>query len=391
MITSPLLTAEVLNLPMINIVSYLKEMRIEIGKELIDLSVGNPDLPPCDEAIETLSQVSKKKNIHGYGNFDGRPELLESIKNFYFKHYHVSITDKEINVVRGVRNLLFTISYIFVKPGDTILIPSIGYQSYYLATIFNHAVPYMIPINESNGYVPDLKAIPESVLKEAKLLYLNYPNNPTGAFISREQLTAIVETCRKYNILICYDNAYNEILFDGNKPFSIMEIPGAKDVCVEIISMSKLTCLAGWRIAFCVANEQISRYIWNYNAVTDSAVYDGFQIAGAVALNHVVDQHDSARLSQIYQHRRDIMLKSFDTAGIEYYKPEGGFYIWLNTPDGMTDIEYSRQIARRAKVLLTPGSYYGDDGVHNIRVSLTADEDTLRSAAERISALNKKA
>ena len=391
MITSPLLTEEVLNLPMINIVSYLKEMRLEIGKDLIDLSVGNPDLPPCDEAIDILSAVSKLKNIHGYGNFDGRPELLDSIKNFYFKHYNVCVSNNEINVIRGVRNLLFYISYIFVKPGETILIPSVGYQSYYLATIFNHAEPYFIPINEQNRYVPDLKALPEEVLKKAKLLYLNYPNNPTGAYITREQLTEIVEICRQYEILICYDNAYNEILFDEKKPLSILEIPSAKDVSIEIISMSKLTCLAGWRIAFCVANEQFSRYIWNYNAVTDSAVYNGFQIAGAAALNYVVNNNDSSRLSQIYQKRRDIMLESFDTAGIQYYKPEGGFYIWLNTPSGVTDIEYSKEIARKAKVLLTPGSYYGDDGINNIRVSLTADEKTLHIAAERISTLATKA
>ena len=385
MIESPLLTKEVLSLPMINIVSFLKEMRQEAGTGLIDLSVGNPDLPPCDEAIDELVRVSALRNVHGYGNFDGQEALLDSIISYYKTRYNVGVEKNQINVIRGVRNLLFYIAYIFTAPGDTILVPSIGYQSYYLATIFNHASPYMVPMTQENGYVPDLNQVPESVLKRAKLLYLNYPNNPTGSQITFEQLTNIVDICRKYQILLCYDNAYNEILFDGNQPVSLMQIPGAEEIGIEIFSMSKLTCLAGWRIAFCIANPTITNYIWNYNAVTDSAVYDGFQLAGAKALQHVTEHNDGKRLSKIYQKRRDIITSGFDAAGISYFRPMGGFYVWLNAPEGMTDVEFSQQICLKTKVLVTPGSYYGEDGARNVRISLTAGEHDLEIAAQRIS------
>lgn len=390
MIESPLLTKEVLSLPMINIVSFLKQMRLEAGTGLIDLSVGNPDLPPCDAAISELVKVSGRKDIHGYGNFDGQQALLDSVIGYYKTRYNVDVEKKEINIVRGVRNLLFYIAYIFTAPGDTILVPGIGYQSYYLAAVFNHATAYRVPMTEENGYIPDLDQVPEAVLKRAKLLYLNYPNNPTGSHITRAQLTHLVDICCKYQILLCYDNAYNEILFDGNQPISLMQIPGAKEIGIEIFSMSKLTCLAGWRIAFCVANETITNYIWNYNAVTDSAVYDGFQLAGAKALQYVTEHDEGKRLSEIYQKRRDIITSGFDAAGIQYFKPMGGFYVWLNVPEGISDIDFSRQICRKARVLVTPGSYYGDDGRKNIRISLTAGEKELEIAAGRISSLATK-
>ncbi len=381
---SPLLTGEVLEKPMINIVSYLKQMRIAAGGDLIDLSVGNPDLPPCQEAIDELVKRSAQKNIHGYGNFDGQPVLLESIQRYYHTRYHAAVAKDEINIIRGVRNLLFTLSYIFAAPGDTLLIPAIGYQSYYLATIFNHCTPYFMPMTEQNGFVPDLDAVPESVLQSAKVLYLNFPCNPIGSQITLAELTHIVDVCKRYQILLCYDNAYNEIVFDGIKPVSLLEIPGAKEIGVEITSMSKLTCLAGWRIAFCVASPEITNYIWNYNAVTDSAVFDGFQFAGAKALDYVTDHDDGKRLAAIYQKRRDIVLKGLDAANIRYFKPQGGFYVWLHVPEGMTDVEFSQSVCRKCKVLLTPGSYYGDDGAKFVRISLTASPEQLADAAGRI-------
>ncbi|RRD63965.1 aminotransferase class I/II-fold pyridoxal phosphate-dependent enzyme [Fretibacterium sp. OH1220_COT-178] len=387
MITSPLLTADVLTKPMINVVSFLKRMRLESDSELIDLSVGNPDLPPHASVIDELIKCSQREDIHGYGNFDGQPVLLENIQRYYRKRYQAEVAKNQIHVIRGVRNLLFSIAYIFVAPGETVLIPSIGYQSYYLATLFNHAEPYLVPMQPEANYVPEVWTLPEDVLARAKLLYLNYPNNPTGSQITREQLTRIVEVCRKYGILLCYDNAYNEIVFDGLSPISLFEIPGAWEIGIEITSMSKLTSLAGWRIAFCVANESIINYIWNYNAVTDSAVYDGFQIAGAKALAHVIEHDDGKRLASIYRKRRDIVMSGFDTAGITYYKPQGGFYMWLNVPEGKTDMDFAAEICRKAQVLLTPGSYYGESGAHNVRLSLTASEDRLQTAADRIAGL----
>lgn len=383
MIRSKLLTEETMSFPMINIVSFLKQCRVEAGNGLIDLSVGNPDLPPCEPAIRELVERSADPNIHGYGNFDGQPVLKQSIMDYYKVKHNVRIEEEEINIVRGTRNILFYIAYLFTGPGDYVLIPSIGYQSYFLAATFSGATPYFVDMKESKGYIPDLDTVPEEVLKKAKVLYLNYPNNPTGSHITKQQLKKIVDVARKYNILICYDNAYNEILFDGHKPISLMEIEGAKDIGIEVFSLSKLTGLAGWRIGFCVTNKEIANIIWNYRAVTDSAPYDGFQFAAAKALENATINNMGEEMSQIYQHKRDIITSCFDSIGISYFKPQGSFYVWLNAPngDGKT---FAHDVVRKTKVLMTPGEYYGDDGVGNVRISLTASLEKLTEASERL-------
>ncbi len=386
MIKSRLLTEETLSLPMISTVSFLKQCRIEAGEGLIDLSVGNPDLPPCNPAIQELVERSANPYIHGYGNFDGQPVLKQSIINYYKTKYDVNVDKDEINILRGIRNILFYIAYLFAGPGDYVLIPSIGYQSYYLATIFSGATPYFIKMEESTGYYPDLENVPDEVLSKAKLLYLNYPNNPTGSHVTKEQLQKTVDIARKHNILICYDNAYNEIVFDGLEPISFMEIEGAKDIGIEVFSLSKLTGLAGWRIAFCISNKEIANYIWNYRAVTDSAPYDGFQFAAAKAIDYVTHNNEGKKMAAIYQHRRDIITSSLDSIGISYFKSQGGFYLWLNAPNG-NGKAFAYDVVRKTKVLLTPGEYYGDDGAGNVRISLTAGEETLAEAAERLSKL----
>ena len=381
---SPLFTEEMLKEPMIDVVSYLKQMRMEAGQGLIDLSVGNPDLPPCQDAIDELVRRRAQTNIHGYGNFDGQPCLIDSIIRYYKTRYGVDVARNEINITRGVRTMLFSTACIFTSPGDLVLVPSIGYQSYFLGATFCHAQPYFIPMPEDNCFVPRLRELPEDVLRRAKLLYLNYPNNPIGSQITHEQLQEIVDICREYEILLLYDNAYNEIVFDGRKPVSLLEIEGGKEIGIEVTSMSKLTCLAGWRIAFCVSSAETAKYIWNYNALADSAVFDGFQFAGAKALDYVTDHDDGKRLAHIYQQRRDIVLEGLDAAGLKYYRSEGGFYVWINVPEGMTDYEFSREVCRKCKVLLTPGSYYGPEGARFVRISLTASPEKLREAAKRI-------
>jgi LL-diaminopimelate aminotransferase len=386
MFESRIVTPEIRKKNQVEIVSFLGECKKKARPGLIDLSIGNPDVPPCQEALTELIERSKDPGMHGYGNFNGVEELLQGITEYYAKVFDTEVTSDEIMVVRGIRSAIFDVATIFAGSGDYVLLPSVSYPSYFLATDFSGASTYLIPTSEADGYLPDLNQVPLEVLQKAKVLYLNYPHNPTGAVITKEKLEEIVEFARRHSILICYDNAYSEIVFDQEKPISLMEIEGAKEVGVELFSLSKLTSLAGWRISFITGGAKIISQIKEYLSLTDTAPYNGFQYGAAVALRQTYLDNTGSKLKKHYQKRRDALNKVLDAKGLHYYLSKGGFYLWVCSPKG-SGRDFANYLLEEANVLVVPGDYYGEDGAQYVRLSLTTSEEQFEALLERLSRL----
>jgi aspartate/methionine/tyrosine aminotransferase len=370
----------------VEIVSYLSNLKKRSGEELIDLSIGNPDLPPCDEALEILRESINIKGIHGYGNLEGLPELKHQISEYYRTRYHVDIRPDEIVIVRGIRTMIFSLTSLFTGPGDIVLIPNVAYPSYFLATEFSGASQYLVPMNEDQGFIPDLDLVPEEILAQAKMLFLNYPNNPTGAVIKKAQLEKIVKIAKQYSILIVYDNAYNEIVFDDETPLSFMEIEGAKDVGIELFSLSKLTSLAGWRISFCTAGKEIISTIYEYLSLTETAPFNGFQFAAAKAIEMVSKHNLGHTIAMRYKDRYDSLSKVLEKIGLSYYPSKGSFYVWIRSPKG-TGRDFADFLVEEAKLLVVPGEYYGPGGLEYVRISLTMPDNLFDVFLKRLESM----
>ena len=389
MITSRKITDTIRNKPQVEIVSFLAQCKAQAPDGLIDLSIGNPDVPPCKEAIDELVLRSQDPKMHGYGNFNGIPELKDSICEYYDTAYKTKVSHEEIVIVRGIRSAIFAVAGVFAAAGDSILFPSVSYPSYFLAADFCGASTQLIPVSSKNGYIPDLESVPEEILRKSKLLYLNFPNNPTGAIIEKRQLEKIVEVARKYSILICYDNAYNEIVFEGAKPISFMEIEGAREVGVELFSFSKLTSLAGWRISFIAGGKHLIEKIYEYLSLTDTAPYNGFQYAAAVALRQNTLSGKGKELAAHYEKRKKALEMVCDDIGLEYFTSKGGFYLWVRSPfdDGR---KFTHYLLEKIGLLVVPGDYYGSDGDAYVRFSLTTDENEFAQVLKRMKTLSFK-
>ncbi|MDD3996280.1 MAG: aminotransferase class I/II-fold pyridoxal phosphate-dependent enzyme [Sphaerochaetaceae bacterium] len=386
MFTSTKVTDRIRTSSQVEIVSYLSDRKKSGGPSLIDVSIGNPDLAPCEDALVELEESLHVSGIHGYGSLGGVSEFKKSIIDYYRAQYNVTLSTSEIAIVRGIRTVIFTITSLFAGKDDIVLIPSIAYPSYFLATEFAGATKYLVPTTEQTNFIPDLSIVPPEVLEKSKILFLNYPNNPTGAVIPKESLLEIVEIARKYSILIVYDNAYNEIVFDNEEPISLMEIEGAKEVGIELFSLSKLTSLAGWRISFCTGGKEIIDILYEYLSLTDTAPFNGFQYAAAKAL--MVNYRDKIgpKIARRYQERRDRLSHALDVAALTYHQSKGGFYIWVRAPkgDGRT---YADFLVEHAGLLVTPGEYYGPGGKDYVRFSLTATDEMFDEIVRRIESL----
>ena len=386
MIRNVLLTEHITSKPMVQVVSFLAGCQQKSGPGLLDLSIGNPDLPPSAEVIEALVGASRDPSIHGYGKFGGHPALKQRIIEYYRTRYNVSIGPDELIVVRGIRSMIFTIAALFAGTDDYVLLPSISYPSYYLAADLAGARTCLIDVDESSDYMPDVSTIPEDILRKTAILFLNYPNNPTGAAATKPILQQAVNCAKEYGFLICYDNAYNEIVFDGREPLSILEADGARDTGIEMFSLSKLASLAGWRIAFCAGGSGIIEQVHQLQSLTDTAPYDGFQLAAASALEEATTGLRGEAIARHYQERRDKLAHVLGRAGISYYLPQGGMYLWAKSPDG-DGMEFTRFLFDTKRVLVTPGCYYGDSGAGHVRFSLAAPQEVFDEALLRLGTL----
>ena len=352
------------------------------GKNVINLGIGNPDLPPSEATIEALCTEAHKHNVHGYQSYIGIPELRKGFADWYRKWYHVNLNPQtEIQPLIGSKEGILHITLAFVNPGESVLVPNPGYPTYSSASSLCEANILTYELDENNGWQPDFEAMEKMDLSQVKLMWVNYPNMPTGAKGSVELFKKLVGFGKKHNIVICNDNPYSFILND--EKLSILSVEGAKDCCIEMNSMSKAHNMAGWRIAMLATNPEFIQWILKVKSNVDSGMFRPMMVAAVAALKNTEEWHDG--MNQIYANRRVLAHQIMDALNCTYDKNQSGMFIWARIPDSCTDSgELADKILYGKNVFITPGFIFGNKGSRYVRISLCCPEPTLLEALNRI-------
>ena len=360
-----------------------KQELIKKGTDVINLGVGDPDQPTPEHIIEELYKASQNPDTHQYATYVGMPELREAIAGFYEKRFGVELDhEKEVLTLIGSKEGIGHIPLAFVNSGDVVLVPDPAYPVYKVGTLFAGGEPYYMPLLKGNGFLPDLEAIDPQVARHAKMMFINYPNNPTSACCDVSFFEKVVEFAQEHNIIVCHDAAYSEIAYDGYEPPSFLAVPGAKEVGIEFHSLSKTYNMTGWRIGFAVGNKDIIQGLGIIKTNLDSGIFRAVQFAGIVALTG--PQENIARMQKIYQKRRDALVDGLNSIGWKVQKPKATFYVWAPVPPGYTSKELAGTLLEKAGILATPGVGFGENGEGFIRFSLTVDDKKLAEAVQRI-------
>lgn len=352
------------------------------GKNVINLGIGNPDLPPSKEAIQVLCTEAQKPNTHGYQSYVGIPELRNAFANWYKQWYDVELNPAtEIQPLIGSKEGILHTTLALVNAGESVLVPNPGYPTYSSASRICEANIISYDLDENNGWQPDFEALERMNLSDVKLMWVNYPNMPTGAKASMDLFEKLVTFGKKHNIVICNDNPYSFILND--KKLSILAIPGAKDICIELNSMSKSHNMAGWRMAMLASNPEFIQWILKVKSNVDSGMYRPLMVAAAKALETKKEWHDS--MNAVYAKRRTIAFQIMDALECVYDTDQVGMFVWAKIPDHYTG---SGELADKAlydkQVFITPGFIFGDKGERYVRISLCSTEKLLGEALERM-------
>jgi len=354
------------------------------GVPIIRLDIGSPDLPPADFIVEALEKSARRADTHGYTPNGGNPAFRQAITQYYHSRFNVELDPQtETLGLIGSKEGLFNLSQVLINPGDVSLVPDPGYPVYSASGIIAGAEIYPLPLRHENGYLPDLGSIPASILKRARILWLNYPNNPTGAIAPFDFLAQAVEFGRKHHIVIAHDAPYADVCFDGYKAASILQVPGAKEVCVEFNSLSKSYNMAGWRLGMAVGNPQVVGYLATYKSQMDTSHFQAVLDAGTVALTG--DQSWIEERNQIYQYRRDLILQGLRSAGFSAETPAAAIYVWARLPEAYQDsTDFCNRLLEQTGVSITPGVVYGQYGEGYVRVSLGTATDQIKIAMQRL-------
>ena len=352
------------------------------GKNVINLGVGSPDLPPSEQTIETLCEHARKANEHGYQPYVGIPERRKGFADWYKTWYNVDLDPKtEIQPLIGSKEGILHISLAFLNPGDGVLVPNPGYPTYSSVSKLVEArlIPY--ELKEELGWQPDFEELEKMDLSNVKLMWTNYPNMPTGANASVELYEKLVAFGRKHGIIICNDNPYSFIL--NEHPLSILSIPGAKEICIEMNSMSKAHNMPGWRMAMLASNAQFVQWILKVKSNIDSGQFKPMQYAAVEALSAKKEWYDN--MNRVYRSRRDLAGQIMRTLGCEYDENQVGMFLWGRIPDSAESGEaIANKVLYEANVFLTPGFIFGSRGERYIRISLCCKNETLEEALKRI-------
>ena len=353
------------------------------GKPLINLGIGNPDLPPPSSVKKALRKSAKKDTTHGYQSYKGLPEFRDAVSAFYKKTYQVSIdSDREVLPLFGSKEGIMHISMALLNKNDKVLIPNPGYSTYASVTRLVEAEPVFYDLNPSNHWHPDLKEIEQYDLTKVKIMWVNYPNMPTGGKATIELFEQLIAFGKKHNILIINDNPYSLIL--TNKPLSILQVNGAKDTAVELNSLSKSFNMAGWRIGMLVGNQTIIEQTLKVKSNVDSGMFYGLQMGGIAAMRLGNDWFE--KLDQEYLKRRLIVREIVEKLGWTYEKESEGFFVWAKIPEGQDDTIISDNLLKKYHVFVTPGSIFGSNGKGYLRFSLCVNQKVLKQVFERVSA-----
>ncbi|MCX5991618.1 MAG: LL-diaminopimelate aminotransferase [Chloroflexi bacterium] len=351
------------------------------GEKVISFGMGDPDIATPDSIIQRLCREAKVPANHRYPETYGLPEFRRAIAQWYERRFGVVLDpDKEVLPLIGSKEGIGHIAFCFVDPGDIALIPDPAYPVYSVSTMFAGGEAYFMPLTEDNGFLPDLERVPPEVARRAKVLWLNYPNNPTGAVAGIDFFKKAVAFAKKYDLVVCHDAPYTEVAFDGYRPPSFLEVPGAKDVGVEFHSLSKSYNMTGWRVGMAVGNAQIRDALMRFKSNLDSGIPQAIQYAAIEALRG--DQSCIEEHNAIYQRRRDRIVKVLREVGLRVTPPKASLYIWAGIPDGYTSAEYATKLLDGAGVVVTPGTGYGKYGEGYIRLSLTAADSEIDEGLE---------
>lgn len=355
------------------------------GVDVISLGIGDPDLPTPQFVIERMQQAVTNPQYHRYPDYEGSLAFRQAACQFYQRRWGVAFDPhSQVMALIGSKEGLAHLIWAYIGPGDVALVPDPGYPVYRTHTLLAGGEPYPLPLIRENGFLPDLQAIPAEVARRAKLLFINYPNNPTGAVAPLSFYEEAVAFCRQYDILLVSDNAYSEITFDGYRAPSVFNVGGASDVAVEFWSLSKPFNMTGWRIAFAVGSKEAIAALGIIKTNTDSGQFTAIQEAAIAALTSPEADRFVAELNQVYQRRRDLAVAGLRAIGLDASPMKGSFYLWVPVPAGHTSASFATLLLEQAGVVVTPGAAYGQHGEGYIRISLCTKEERLKEALRRI-------
>ncbi len=353
------------------------------GVDLIRLDAGSPDLPPAPFIVQALQRSAENPNHHGYMPYGGTPEYRAAWAEFYGRRFGVELDPQtEVLGLIGSKEGIFNLTLAYVNPGDVVLVPDPGYATYVNAALFAGGEVVYLPLLAENKFLPDLRAIPVDTLRRAKLMWLNYPNNPTGAVAPPEFFAEAIALARAHNFIVAHDAPYTEVTFDGYRAPSLLQFPGARQVGVELHSLSKTYNMGGWRVGVAVGNAEVVSTLGKLKGNIDTSTFQPIMEAAAAALTG--DQSWLAERNAIYRQRRDVALAAVRAAGLHADTPVAAIYVWARLPAGVEDRAYAADLLDATGVSLTPGSIYGPSGAGYIRISLCLPAERLREAMERV-------
>ncbi len=360
-----------------------KQEKIKQGVDVIDLGVGDPDLPTPEPIVEALKRAAENPENHRYPSYVGMRAYRQAVSEWYRRRFGVDLDpDREVIALIGSKEGIAHFPLAFVEEGDVVLCPDPAYPVYRIGTIFAGGKPYTMPLKEENDFLPDIGSIPQEVVDRAKIIWINYPNNPTSANATEDFYRDLVRWAKKNNIIIASDNAYSEIYTGDEKPISILQIEGAKDVAIEFHSLSKTYNMTGWRIGMAVGNEELVRALGKVKTNIDSGQFNAVQEAGIAALNLPEEELD--KLRAIYRDRREVMTSALRKLGLKPLESDVTFYVWTKVPEGYTSAQFVGRLIEEAGIVCTPGNGFGDAGEGYFRISLTVPIERLVEAAKRI-------
>ncbi len=353
------------------------------GEEVFSFAIGDPDMPTPDNIVDKLCQAARDTDNHRYPETAGLPELRRAIANWYQKRFNVSLNpETEVLPLIGSKEGIGHMALCFIDPEDVALVPDPGYPVYAMGTILAGGKPHYLPLLSKNKFLPDLDAIPAEVLEKAKLLWLNYPNNPTGAVASPDFFKRVVQFAKKHDLAVCHDGPYSEVCYDEYQPTSFMEVDGAKEVGVEFHSFSKSYNMTGWRIGMVVGNAEMIDALKRVKSNLDSGIPQAIQQAAIEALTgpqDAIKKHNA-----VYQRRRDLIVDLLNDLGLEAKPPKAGLYVWAKVPDGYTSLDFTNDLLDKVGVAVIPGTGYGSSGEGYVRLSLTVPDAMLVKALSRL-------
>lgn len=353
------------------------------GADIIHLDIGSPDLPPAPHIIEALSKSASQFNTHGYQSHRGPLALREAWAEMYHRVHGVTLNPDGLVPLLGSKEGVFYLSLALLNPGDIALVPDPSYQTYAAGAIFADAEPVGVPLLLENGFLPNLEAIPQETWERAKILWLNYPNNPTAAVASLEFFAQAVDFCRQHHILLCHDAAYTQVTFDGYRAPSVLEVPGAAEVAIEFNTLSKSHNMAGWRIGVAAGQPQALSALFKLKTHTDSGQFLPVSEAATAAL--IGDQSWLDERNQTYAERRDLVMPALREMGLNPQEPQASLYIWCPLPEGWTSSsDFVLALLEQAHVSLAPGMIFGPRGEGFVRISLVQSEERLAEAMNRM-------